>query len=189
MAIKLTRAVRDEIYDRAMRHRFDADKAAVEKMHAQIGDRIYNDLYDAKTRKLMDSLPAGFLQTQGTVGAIISGRHRRLPTSGPRRVPNDDRDFKRQYDGAHPIAEAYAEYEAAKRKLGEEKEGAHVTLWGILRSFTTTEKLLEHYPDLKPFVPEPAAVPARQLPALPAADLNTMLKLPVRRRRAKAVQP
>lgn len=47
---------------------------------------------------------------------------------------------------------------------------------GVVSRFTTIEKLLEAWPEVRPFIP-PAKAPV-QLPALPIDELNKKLKLP-----------
>jgi hypothetical protein len=77
-------------------------------------------------------------------------------------------------DSVHwPLAEALAQ---RAEKLREARNEAEAKTSGILSAFTTVHKLVAAWPEVEPFLPgyTPHAAP----PAIPAADMNALLRLP-----------
>lgn len=198
---RLTNDMRGEIVTALIHHTFDARVATLCDERAAIATSVY-DLHYAKDRKAMDALPDGWLPTNDGVrfraGAtewtlyfcgVLHGRYGAysnlacMPSN--KRVPQTKRVLERQsgrivevFDAQHPIAERVEASAASLDALNEEVNAAKRTAQATLNRFTTVEKLLEEWPEIKPFIPANKQ-PQAPVPALPTQHLNKMFDLPV----------
>lgn len=202
---RLTNDIRGTIVNALMVHKFDSAVEALCVERADIARQVYEHHYK-RDLKRMNDLPDGWLLTDGDVKFDASGTIRSYYFSGKMygsnwssRWQNEVCDFPSNsgrvaveyrfradehnrtictFDANHPIAEAVERHEAAGEALAEQIKAARAQATATVGRFTTTEKLIEAWPEIKPFIPEKAAPPPA-LPALPTQHLNSMFDLPV----------
>lgn len=197
---RLVNAMRDDIAERMMKHTFDARVLLICKTQSALASIAYIDAFSKKEHKTIESLPDGWLQkfngisvkfgdkvfTFNFAGNISNFRdHATLRywhsfEEKPLPFPyNKGGQTCMVYDEDHPICREMTEWLELTNTLANEVTAARKTLTTALNSYHTTEKLIEAWPEIAPFVVPLAPVEAPNLPALPTSDLNAMFGLPV----------
>lgn len=181
-------------------HTFNSRVAALVVERAQIAQEIY-DLHYKPDMKRINDLPEGWLPVHSSIAFESVGSRYNYHFSGQlfrrwssqfsfqhlkanqpihthRRFKQSDNGAVEVFDAKHPIAVRVEKHEAAAAALHNEVLTAWKTAGASLDNFTTVEKLLDEWPEVKPFVPA-AVAPTPSLPALPTQHLNKMFDLPV----------
>lgn len=186
---KLTNQLRSDLADTLLKRRFDEAHSALAKREKALGIRIYEDVFDAKTRAAMKRLPAGWLPTINHAKVKFeAGGYSAVHMGEDRPVPHVKYHTTLKVYGARdPISEAYQEWESDTKSLRESRSRLEVEIRGALDSVTTIKRLLELWPELEPFVPKDGV--KTLLPAINVSTLNAALKLPVSKAERKAVSP
>lgn len=203
--VRLTNDIRSTIVNALMEHKFDGEVAGLCAERAAIAAAVYDTHYKRDLKRIND-LPEGWLRTDDDISFEASGTKRQYQFSGKiygnrwtERWGNDICDFKSNnvitlvyrrfraddhgntvavYDANHPIAEAVEKHEARGEALAERIRTARKSAAATMGQFTTSEKLIEAWPEIAPFIPAQAA-PKPSLPAVPVSHLNAPFDLPV----------
>lgn len=185
--MRLSNSIREVILNGMLEHRFGPPEKALEAEGFALGGRIYDTYYDQKTRRRIKRLPGGWLPTVLGVRVKIAGHAFEHDFGHPgegkiRRVL--EKDFERWRKAMcitiprdPELLQALISHAQRETKLKEQRQSAHKTGWAALVSCSTTKKLLDTYPDLAPFVPEPEVV---NLPAVPCETIVDLFDLPVK---------
>ncbi|CAO3459584.1 hypothetical protein [Azospirillum argentinense] len=191
---RLTQQMRDQITNALLLHRFEAERtrlrtvafeamklARFEALVLLCGSRALAKDWIER----MDKAPMGvFAKRSSSFNVTCGGRYVKIDMGGHElRVPNNigkdggipffDRDN-------HP--EAYAAIEAYLddvTRLDKAEKEARAQAEGALKSFGTVDRLLDGWPEVKPFVPAWAFDDKPALPALPLPKLNAAFGLPI----------
>jgi hypothetical protein len=142
--------MRKSIMTSVMKYRFNNDIELMHKKWAYLADDVYNDMYTTAERKLMAKVPDGWLYKGRNLHVLFGKERATLQMSKQRPVPNRDKT----YEAGHPLEVRYRELIAQSMKLNMERESARNILRAKLWSFRSTERLMEHWPDIKPFLPK-----------------------------------
>lgn len=195
-SVRLTNEIREEITTAMLRHRFSKEVAKLVALRAKLADRVYRDLYSPADRKKMEALPDGWLPVDDDVQCRFQGSYQRLKFNGGiwgdlyflidkevevvnrRLAAKHKSSCAKVYDGGHPIAEAYAEVEGVTKDLTERFKDAKRQIKSALSRATTTTRLIELWPEVRPFCSDYEHA-APSLPAIQTSALNAMLDLPV----------
>lgn len=207
---RLSNAKVEGILNRTLTHRFSKEIAALVTAQSAFADRVYNDVYSKPDRDKMNALPKGWLVEATSMNVRIGGSSwisldfdgKRLPsalrlcqdgvTAGtaitrPVKAVHNGR-IAAVYEATHALAIRYEKLQQEKSSLESQVEEARSKLRSVLRSFTTVGGLLKAWPELAPFVAAPVATNApNTLPAIPLAQLNELLNLPVKKVSGKKV--
>lgn len=175
----LTVAMRQKIADAVAAHRFNnaIDDAISDRSTAALS--IYYRVYSEGIRQMMSDLPEGWLIERNHFYAELGGEHTQVRLGLPMRflAKNSATDVLIQLTGTDNSAQHYQAASNRIKAAREERTLAITEVKAVLRKFNTVEALLQHWPEIEPFVPAPA--PQAQLPAVPIPDLNAKLGLPV----------
>lgn len=195
---RLTNDMRADIVSALMTHKFDDEVSVLCDERAGIALAVYEHHY-AGTLERMDKLPKGWLQTEGVVrfraagynhqynfSGRIFGRPQTLSSFISNKRENVEKRQQAQwvgrtlqtYEATHDIAVRVEKHEAAAAALAERVTQARAQATATLDRFTTVEKLIDAWPEIKPFIPAGKAPPPA-VPALPTQHLNQMFDLPV----------
>lgn len=199
---RLTNGMRETILENLIKHKYDAIKPVMMKERAGIALAIYNRVYNPKVRAKMDELPDGWLQTHNDIMIRFETENMRFAFNGyhsnytnhvlryiydcnvasiTKKFPHSDLKgstlavINKSND---ELGLRIYEHIKLETQYCTEIRNLKKTLENTLASFTTTEKLVEAWSEVKEFVPGPV-VTATNLPAIPVADLNKSLGLPV----------
>lgn len=192
MATKLTNHLRNEIHAGVMKHRFGAEVLAEKERWFDFAEEIYNASYPPALQAQMEALPNGFLPTSDSVCFLIHDGERKhthrshnIPMRHRRRTSQNC-----QYGNALLTVNAKSKIDNKLRELSKAatdfadiKNKVEGELRSALASFTTVEKLIAGWPEVKPFIPA-IEVANRQLPVPIVSELNKTFKLPVKKGRA-----
>ena len=192
-SIRLTQPLRDGIARRMIAHRFADDVAASAAGFAALAGDVYNAVYSRKQRELIASLPKGWLPLEIHIAVTLGGDVRYLAFNGhgygcaPSLVPAPDavtrpvadkhrRGVAATYPATHRFAIAHDRLVATAQEIRQQASAANQQIHAMLRSASTTAKLVEMWPEAAAFLPL-RATPTVALPAVPVADLNATLRL------------
>lgn len=198
---RLNAEVRYDIVNAAIKHAFAVKIEALRADHEALALAIYNACYPPAVQKRMNDLPKSWLPTRSIltirVGSddhqfMLSGSEARYGGRGEfpdfhikdakdvyKRVPYGDHSGTiKVFDHNHEIAEPIAKFVQKRQVLYDELCAARNKTAATVNTFYTSEKLVEAWPEIAPFIPANMK-PTVQLPAVPTADLNAMLGLPV----------
>lgn len=170
--MRLTNDIRDKILFSLMEHRFRSDEDAVHKRWTSFADDVYNDMYTASERKLIEKMPKDWVSKDLTIYISFAGKQAALAMSEARPNP---RQKRKVYDAAHPLSLRFEDLVAQSDKLRAERNKAMAEARAALGSVQTVTKLLELWPEISSFVPK---VVTYSVPAPRFDDLNRALKLP-----------
>lgn len=190
---RLNNTKRGEILEAVITARFGEEFNKINKQYADFANKVYEDHFK-KDLKKMESLPNGWLEKSqyiyGQLGTTsyacltFSGLHRRgIGCNGFFKNKEDCvyRVFKNKgntfnYEQTHEFVTEFDDLNNYLERFDEEVSKAQIKTMAVLNKHQTVKKLLETWPEIKPFIPkEDAPV---QLPAIPVDELNKILQLP-----------
>lgn len=198
MSGRLTNDIRRAIADAMIKHRFSDEAADLIADQRAFALAVYDDIYKRKDRDAMAALPDGWLPTIDRISVFFGGQKTVLNLNGTfwvasdfeilrpavesveRRVPFSHWSERKAhaYDAGHRLSERFSKIESRMQKFVEDCRAANRQVLGALGKAGTIKSLCAAWPEATPFcAPFDAARP--QLPAVPVAQLNRMLGLPV----------
>lgn len=177
--MKLTNLTRRHIRERILEHKFRGWNEKFAKRKAALAEAIYKDVFSAKERKLMASLPDGWLPEVNSIKVEFDGQGRRVRFDEPKRMPQSAAigyDPVKSYAADHPLCRKWVAL--GDEEVDRQKERAELEnkLNAILWSVSTTEKLVEVWPEAAPFLEKVEAAKINP-PPIDVSDLNSALGL------------
>lgn len=171
----------NDLRERLIRHRFEEPEGELEAREQRLADRLYNALYTNSERHRMMKLPNGWLKERLDIEVSMPGRGwvvlkfreplRFQDQTGRCVLSLNTEDHSELIQDLH-------EYLEAKDMLSRTRQQARRDISAVLKSVHTDKRLLEVWPEVKPFLQEIVPLqPKSNLPAVPIQNLNTMLKL------------
>jgi hypothetical protein len=175
---RLTNDMRNLIASSVVAYRFDKPREDLSTRWIEFSNEVYNDIYDAKQRRLMASLPDGWLPMEDSFPISFGGfrdilsmnTKRAFPYSSARGTP------VKIYAAEHPLSSKHMSLANARKDLQANRIKCKAQADGILNSVNTVARLLDVWPEIKSFIP--GQTPKVLVPALRIAELNAALKLP-----------
>lgn len=176
LSVKITGIDRDGIVRRALEAAFDKEKAALAKRETALCRRCYNAIFPASIRKMVDAIPAEWIDTSQRASFNVGGLHIELSSEDVLRVPASN-GYRLGTIKDRSLIDAVNDLLEVKREYGERRKQARVATEAIINSCSTTKQLREVWPQGEQFYKhiEPPARP--QLPAAQIQQLNEMLGL------------
>lgn len=155
---------------------------SIENKLEALAKSIYCDVFSPAERKLMDSLPKGWLKVRKSLKVKMSGEvvSLQLPENMEFRFP----EYKavseysdtilEVYDGSHKFSEKYRELKNKKKSLEQERNQLLVEIKAVVESHTTDKKLIESWPEVETIVR--STIKSKQTAlAVPVDSLNKKL--------------
>lgn len=174
---RLTNDIRDRIIRRLIEHRFSEHEKELEKHQHAFGLAVYEDLYSPEIQTAMAALPIGFFLLREYVDCQFGHDYETIYFGCSKPIAAVHHICAAKiYETTAPIAKQFFKLKEEKDELRNKKDVARETARSILYSVHTVEKLLQTWPECKPFV-EVSNRPEPLLPALPIAEVNTMFGL------------
>lgn len=163
-------------------HAFKAKLAAADKALRLVGDKIYADIY-ADHLKIMESLPAEYMDTSSKVRIDINGQTTDVRLSCAKRMAYRHSYWNyvaKQYRDDEPLIQELEAARALRNSISSEQKQAERQAEAILERCNTFQALWKTWPEchevLKHFDQPTGAI---HLPALPIPELNKTFGLPV----------
>jgi hypothetical protein len=192
---RLTKDIRDEIVMDLLRHSF---KDRIEALYAErsaLAQKIYEDAFSADARKKMQALPDGWLPEVNSINVRLGSDYTSFEFSGglygdinrimkckqpeSRRIPFKFRGgCVASYEATHSLALEHERIGNLRKSLWEEIESAKRAATTAVNAVSTVKRLIEVWPEVDPFASK-HSTEKPQLPAVPTAQLNKILGLPV----------
>lgn len=196
MSTRLTKDIRDAVSLAVLKHRFGPTVQTHNEAVAAFANEVYDDVYKKTVRAEMDNLPSGWLYEAEGVRAQFGTSFQRIQFNGrgsgelskfdsrksdvkTRRVTEKHRgSCMKVYDATHRLTLRFEAIHNAGNDLTKSIEEARRSVDAALASATTIKRLIETWPEIAPFA-RAFDCEKPQLPALPTAELNAILELPV----------
>ena len=181
-SIKLNATIRDEIIANVMKDAFKSEKNMLQALVHEFSLRVYNTLYTAAEQDMMKKLPKDLFYMREEVNTSLKAK-------GERDVVNFKLEFKNakilplafQYRyncdiivASELVSEAddlNKQAAAIKEREGELRSKVH----GVVMAATTVQRLLETWPEAKPYIPKHILETKPSLPAVIVKELNATL--------------
>lgn len=148
--MRLTNGHRDIIIERLCEQCFGKQERELHKAKKDFADKVYEDMYPVALRRLMEKLPKGYLPTTDSIYGSFGGQRHWLTMSKVRRVANDRLD--KHYTASEPLCAEFFELLHQEKNYQDERNTAIRQARAVLNSCTTLKKLIEVWPEVKPFV-------------------------------------
>jgi Nucleotide modification associated domain 5 len=197
MSIRLNADLRSTICEAALAHRFNSDIQKLTDERANLARIIYEDVYQLNLKKML-ALPDGWLPKSNRIkvqfgeeitalmfnGQLYGRRHlddmlnRNSETVERVVLASDTRaNVMKVYGARDRVALALTQMSNDTATASETIKTARNQTMATLNQFHTVEKLIEKWPEIKPFIPEKQTLVL--LPAIAKEKLNELLDLPV----------
>ena len=184
---RMTNADREAIAHKVAGHKYLPLFKAAEEQRAALALKIYDDIYDEKTRAWMAQAPKGALRTEDSGLRInVAGQQHSVPV--PEGKPTfykhtygwgSDRMVK-AYPAGHELGEAWVAVTTATLRA-EYNKAEHMVL-NALAGFRTFEDAAEGWPEASTFIMDRARLrvgnTSTTLPAVEIKAINAALDLP-----------
>lgn len=179
-SVRLNLQIRDKILQRMLEHAFGKRDKKLAADKTALGNEVYSDLYPTYIRKRMAALPEGYLPESRSQAVAFAGQVTVVLWNGLRRVAEARSSYHpaKAYDAVHVFTKRFFSLERESSRLKEERAKAESAARAALNSCSTVKKLLEIWPEAKPFVSDFAAPPEVRALTLSIKDLNAQLGLP-----------
>lgn len=202
--VKLNTDIRSRVKVRLLRHRFSEEVQALAGDFLLFAEAVYADVCKDDLPMLQDGvLRPGMLPVISSLGVQFGpgsgyqpiyfngndlGSELRMCMperysfpSTMRPIPHNlSQGCAKRYENVHPLSDRYFELRSRKDELGRRRSAAEHQIDLALQKATTVAKLVELWPEVRPFVADMLdAPPPPPLPAIPVAALNKTLDLPV----------
>lgn len=165
------------VHDLLVRAFGDRD-AALEAKKLRLADLVYWSIYDKKEIEALKKVAEEFLNTDKGHLVKFGGEFRRV-NWGEDRIVSNGRRGTLILGGDHPLTDLHREIKAEDEKLKDSKHAARLEARAKLDSVTTLGRLIEVWPEIRPFVERYLEPKKKQLPVLRNEELNKTFNLPV----------
>lgn len=184
-SVRLTNSIRDAIRIKVMNRAFDKLHADTKDQEHKLAAAVYRVAFTAKQRKLMDSLPQGWLPElnymrvefkEGTIGYT----NLTVKDDEKLRVPNNKNNYNAiaVIESGHILEEVALKWKKDKEDIRQRYEKTRLSVCAILDSVTTVKKLIDIWPEAKEFILPYMSESKCTLPAIQFKEVNKMLGLP-----------
>lgn len=180
-SVKLTESLRGQITASLVSNAIDKRSAANLKASYALAERIYKHVFSAADRRKMEALPEGWL-VDAEFLRIEVGRDHHWFCFGPsdakskrltHRVPVKGNGVH-QIEPPSDLGKAVIAWSAEAVQITKDREALRSKAREILSAVTTTAKLAEVWPEVKPFLPK---FEPRLLPVVRREELNAAFGL------------
>lgn len=181
--MKLTKAIKENILGRIIRHRFAKTEEELTKAKEAFALDIYCALYTPDEIKKMRALPEGWLKTVTAVRlrTAFDGWHGYSLGEEEGRLPiQDHKGYElRVNDNKEPIYVKFLDLQEKIDATRQARRKAELDIDAVLNSVTTVNRLLTVWPEAEQFIlASSATFKRRSLPVPIINELNKKLDLP-----------
>ena len=198
--VRMNTMIRDELTKLLLTRRFGPDIDNLISEQAKFADAVYKDVYSERDRKLMESLPEGWLPEKDNImvqfgpdihrvqfngsksihDELSSYKNSEYPRSITRRVTQQNSRYcAKIYSHKSKFTKENLHLENVSVDLRDAIRRAKVGTTTALATFTTVSSLIKGWPEVAPFAEKylDSSLVVR-LPAIASEQLNSMLDLP-----------
>lgn len=174
---RLTNDLKDQIWKQIYNEKFYAGIEQIKNDKKAFADKCYNKVFNKSERQMMIVAPKGAFGFDDSLKMFFGGCNVYLQLS--RKVPFFSNYSERNKLGNdHPLTIEFLALTDLEEKEQEYRRIARKYVFSILNSCTTTNKLLEVWPECKKYVEQAIGQPiVSNLPAIITTELNKILGL------------
>lgn len=199
---RLVNATREKIVFNLLENRFSKDISELARKWSVFAENVHAAGYTKALRVLLLNADKGHYQDASHLSANIAGKRVSLYFNGWKNIPDtikrygdapaaktnrlkfenavdrwgsQDEIFK--CDATHQLSSDFDVIANEQSTLGTLISTTAKEIIAVLDSYTTIEKLVDAWPEVKAFIPADVAPAPVNLPALPIASLTEMLGL------------
>lgn len=190
--MRLNKNIKERIVRTMLSRAFDERELRLKKQKVAFAMRVYNDTFPLKERKLMASLPEGWLAEVPWKTAGFGYSTVTLTFDPAVRMPRSHTQRPRlnSYAVDHPFTADFEALEAEEKALLEEKKSAMRAANAVLDSVTTIARAKEAWPEASSIIDkacgDAAATQKVMLPAVNMSEVNALLRLPPKEKEGAA---
>ena len=184
---RMTNADREAIATKIANHKYSPLFEAAEAQRAALALKIYEDVYDEKTRAWMAQAPKGALRTDCDIQINVAGQYHTVPLPEGTPIFNAHYSYSwgsdriaKSYPAGHELGEAWVA--VATGTLTNDYNKAKHMVNTALAGFRTFEYAAEGWPEASTFIMDRARLrvgaTSTTLPAVEIKAINTALDLP-----------
>lgn len=205
--VRLTNSIRDSIAKRVIQYKFVKTSSVLKDIRheiASLAQAVYNDNLSETDQEKIASMPNGWLPESDHIFVQFGTDRQNLFFNGEpfsltwsvrkelkyfssdvpdvkKRIPDHMNRTFTSYSARHDLTNRYTDIDRKIRQFNTEVSESQKMLSAALSKATTTNRLIEMWPEVKPFVIEVVGNPKQPSVALmvPVANLNEKFGLPV----------
>lgn len=179
--MRLTESMKDKIIRKVVNTTFATRKIELDRREEMLALAIRDMQMTRDEWEMVEALPAKFFYSgQNTFLNVVQHREsgsnlfHRLDYPKDARVPKYLDQGSIQFDDlTKPLQDEVRAYVEARKDISTEEGEFEAQTKGVVRSFGTSEKLLEAWPTLRELMPEGFFVP-KDKPTLPVTTINNL---------------
>ena len=168
--IRLTNYIRDAIIKTLMEKRFKKQLAEFHAKEVELGLRVYQSVYP--DWKIASKLSEGWLCSDTCVRFRMDGQSHMLPIGKSMPTPYGSKTRNLPQEMTKEVRDLKREEEALDALRNSARDQAK----SLLYSVQTLKRLLETWPEVKPYLPKDLEQPVTAL-AVPVSQLNQVFGL------------
>jgi hypothetical protein len=184
---RMTNADREAIANKITAHKYDPLFAAAEAQRKVLAQKIYNDVYDEKTRAWIAQAPKGALGMSNNLQINVAGQRRTVYFGKDVVMPVFNKHdgwgpagVAKAYPAGHELGEAWVAVDT--HAMRDEFQKALGMVTRALAGFRTFEDAAEGWPEASTFIMDRARLrvgnTSTTLPAVEIKAINAALDLP-----------
>lgn len=182
-SIKLNATIRDEIIENVMKDAFKSEKNMLEALVHEFSLRVYNTIFSAEEQAAMKTLPKDLFYWSDNRSVKLNSKSEKDTTTKFTLKFKNSKVFSThfQYSASreltvppelvHEADDLNRQADAIREREGELRSKVH----GVVMAAATVQRLLETWPEAKPFIPARIMAPKPALPAVIVKELNATL--------------
>ena len=176
-SLRLTNDLKEKIWIQIYRDQFEAKEKQTKIDKKEFADTCYQTIFDFNEQEMMATSPSGAFVFTNDLYMYFGGQQVYL-TLSTNKPFFSDYSKKNKLNHEHPLTIRFEELVDQETKIKEDKKIAKSRVYSILNSCTTTNKLLEIWPECKKYLEVAIGEPiVNNLPALNIIELNKMFNL------------
>lgn len=184
-ATRLSDEDRRQVVQNLLDHRFKIDREALSAQESDLGLKIYRHVVSEEVEARIRKLPSGWVEYTNSVCAKVGSSYESftLAKTVPKKADwGSWRACIAIVEARSELADEYQDLEAARSALRAKEEEASGAARSLLYKVSTLKRLLEVWPEVKPFTSHIAGQSernkARELPVVQVETANALLGLP-----------
>lgn len=172
--MRLTQTMKDAIVGNVVADTLNRRRKKLEKDREAFGDDVYFDLF-GKHVAILNNAPNGFFGKRDCVKVQFGDQVTEVRFSVSKPVPHAATGYLIYYRYSHSysLTQRFVRLERRRQKLADDTRELKATVRVTLSTITTDKKLLKIWPEVERYLPKKTGT--ENLPAIPVADLNSMI--------------
>jgi len=168
---KLNLILRRQITDNVCKKAFEKKLLAAHKARAVAGDAFYRAILGHNFKAVQRLPESYFVMSRCTRVAYSSAEITEVGFTKAQRLPTGFSHMAVNFNKAHESRIAYVKAHNALENLEVEANAFRIKIDALCASVNSTKRLVEIWPEAKPFIPAPTYIPS-QLPVTLISDIN-----------------